>query len=55
MEFRMLGPVEVRVATGAVQLGGAKPATLLAVLAMAVGEVVSLDEIVETVWGRRPL
>ena len=36
----MLGPVEVRVATGAVRLEGARPATLLAVLAMAAGEVV---------------
>lgn len=50
----MLGPVEVRSTTGSLPLGGSKPATLLAVLALAVGEVVSLDEIVEAVWGSRP-
>ncbi|RDI19289.1 AfsR/SARP family transcriptional regulator [Lentzea flaviverrucosa] len=53
MRFQVLGPVEVRVGAQRVELGGARPATLLAVLATAVGEVVGMDEIVEAVWGSR--
>ncbi|MGI5499269.1 BTAD domain-containing putative transcriptional regulator [Lentzea sp. CA-135723] len=54
MRFRVLGPVEVRAGSDRVELGGARPATMLAVLATAVGEVVQVDDIVEAVWGRRP-
>lgn len=53
MRFQVLGPVEVRVGAQRVGLGGARPATMLAVLATAVGEVVGMDEIVEAVWGSR--
>jgi DNA-binding SARP family transcriptional activator len=53
-EVRLLGPIEVDRAGGAVALGGLKPRTLLAVLALEPGRVVSVDRIVEALWPGDP-
>jgi DNA-binding SARP family transcriptional activator len=50
--FRLLGPIEVLSAEGAVlPLGGAKQRAILAVLLLRAGEVVSQDVLVDAVWG----
>ncbi|MFJ6674471.1 BTAD domain-containing putative transcriptional regulator [Actinosynnema sp. NPDC091369] len=54
MEFKVLGPVEARVEGGPVAVGGPKPKTLLALLAIHAGRVVSLDQLVDAVWGEQP-
>ena len=55
MEFRLLGPLEVRRDDGgAVALGGAKQRALLAVLLLHANEVVSTERLVDELWGARP-
>lgn len=50
--FGLLGPLEVRDATGApVALGGQKPRELLAVLLLHRGQIVSVDRLVDFLWG----
>ena len=53
-EFRILGPVEVLVDGRAVRLGAPKQRALLAKLLLARGAVVSRDQLVDAVWGKRP-
>ena len=50
LELRLLGPLELLRAGTPVALGGAKPRALLAVLALDLGHVVSVDRIVEALW-----
>src|SRR6266487_2289007 len=54
IEYRMLGPVEVWDGHQAVALGGPKPRTLLAVLLAHANEVVSMDSLVDELWGDNP-
>ncbi|MEU4444057.1 BTAD domain-containing putative transcriptional regulator [Actinosynnema sp. NPDC050801] len=54
MEFRVLGPVQARVEGGPVEVGGPKPRTLLALLAVNVGRVVAVEQLVDALWGERP-
>ncbi|MFI5593374.1 AfsR/SARP family transcriptional regulator [Amycolatopsis sp. NPDC051758] len=54
MEFRLLGPIEVRDATGSLALGGAKARTLLAALLLAPGRVVATDRLVDIIWDDEP-
>ncbi|MDU0292351.1 AfsR/SARP family transcriptional regulator [Saccharothrix longispora] len=54
MEFRVLGPVEAHVGGSPVAVGGPKPKTLLALLAIHAGRVVSLDQLVDAMWGEQP-
>lgn len=54
VDFRILGPLEVRAAGRTVDLGGPKPRTLLAVLLLDPGEIVSTDRLIEELWGERP-
>ncbi len=54
MEFRLLGPVEVRDGAGPLALGGAKVRTLLAALLLAPGRVVSTDRLIEAIWDEDP-
>ncbi|GGN25330.1 SARP family transcriptional regulator [Lentzea pudingi] len=54
MEFRVLGPVEAAVAGEPVPLGGPKPRTLLALLAVHASRVVPLERLVDAVWGEDP-
>ena len=54
MEFRILGPLEVRSEGRELSLGGAKQRALLAVLLLHANEVVSTDRLVDELWGDRP-
>ena len=54
MEFRILGPLEVRDGNRSVALGGAKPRALLAVLLLHADDVVSTSRLVEELWGEEP-
>ena len=54
MEFRLLGPVEVRDGDAAVPIGGSKPRALLAALLLDLGTVVPAQRLVDVVWGDAP-
>ena len=54
MDFRILGPLEVYDAGRALPLGGLKMRSLLAVLLLNAGEVVSSDRLIDELWGERP-
>ena len=54
MEFRVLGPFEVLAEGQPVALGGARQRAVLAILLLHRGEVVSVDRIVDELWGERP-
>ncbi len=54
MEFRLLGPVEVRDRDNPLRLGGQKPRTLLAVLLLDAGRVVGPARLAETIWESEP-
>jgi DNA-binding SARP family transcriptional activator/DNA-binding beta-propeller fold protein YncE len=49
--FRTLGPLEVDAAGRRVQLGGPRQRALLAILVLNCGEVVSIDRLVDGIWG----
>src|SRR5215207_2966874 len=51
MEFRILGPLEVRADGRAVALGGAKPRALLAVLLLHANQPVSAERLALALWG----
>src|SRR5438552_6010349 len=54
MDYRLLGPLEVRVGDEAAALGGPRQRAVLAVLLLRAGEVVSQDALIDEVWGERP-
>jgi DNA-binding SARP family transcriptional activator len=54
MEFRLLGPLEVRDGERAIQVGGGKERALLALLLLSVGRVVPTDRLTDDLWGERP-
>src|SRR5581483_2567826 len=54
MEFRILGPLEVRHDDRPLAPGGAKQRLLLAILLLHRNEVVSSDRLIEALWGDRP-
>ncbi|MEP6598012.1 MAG: BTAD domain-containing putative transcriptional regulator [Actinomycetota bacterium] len=54
VEFRILGPIELLVGGRPVPLGGPKQRTLLALLLLAEGRVVSVDRLIDELWGGRP-
>jgi DNA-binding SARP family transcriptional activator len=54
MEFRILGPLEVREGGRVVPLGGAKQKGVLAILLTRAGEVVSRDRLIDELWGGEP-
>ncbi len=55
MEFRILGPLEVRGYDGAViDLGGRQQRLLVAVLLLHPNEVVSVDSLIEALWPDQP-
>jgi YVTN family beta-propeller protein len=54
MEFRILGPLEVRRGEQIVRLGAAKQRALLGVLILHANESVSTDRLVDALWGERP-
>lgn len=51
MEFRILGPLEVRRNGQPLALGGAQQRALLALLLIHRGEVVSTDRLIDELWG----
>ena len=54
MEFRILGPLEVLSDGRALDLGGAKQRTLLAVLLLDANNVVSRDRLIGALWEDDP-
>jgi DNA-binding SARP family transcriptional activator len=54
VRVRLLGPVEVVVAGGPQAVNGLRRSAVLATLALRVGRVVSIDRLVDAVWGDRP-
>jgi DNA-binding SARP family transcriptional activator len=54
MEFRILGPLEVRVGERVLPLSGVRQRTVLALLLLRAGEVVSSDRLIDELWGERP-
>lgn len=54
MEFRILGPVELRLGERKVALGRAKERSLLGVLMLHHGKVVSLRTVTEALWDDNP-
>ena len=54
MEFRILGPLEVREGERILPLGGAKRRAVLALLLLDANRVVSIDRLVDGVWGDTP-
>ncbi|MEV4134983.1 BTAD domain-containing putative transcriptional regulator [Dactylosporangium sp. NPDC049742] len=54
MEFRILGPLEVIAAGRVVALGGPKPRAVLATLLLDADQVVSVDRLIDGVWGEDP-
>jgi class 3 adenylate cyclase/DNA-binding SARP family transcriptional activator len=54
MEFRMLGPLEVRLEGRLLRLGGSKQRALLAALLLNANEVMSTERLVEALWGSEP-
>ncbi|MFE3448185.1 BTAD domain-containing putative transcriptional regulator [Nonomuraea sp. NPDC059194] len=54
VQFRILGPLEVLVGGLPVHVGGPKPQAALAALLLGLGRVVSVDRLVDVVWGEEP-
>src|SRR2546421_5791682 len=54
MDFRILGSLEVEETGRAIPLGGPKQRALLAVLLLNANRSVSLDRLVDALWGERP-
>src|SRR6266545_1557341 len=53
MEFRILGPLEVCDEAQVLPLGGAKQRALLAILLLHANEVVSVERLLDDLWGER--
>ena len=53
MDLRLLGPLEVRLEDGPVDLGPRKQRAVLAMLALEPGRTVSADRLAEGLWGDR--
>src|SRR4051794_12328715 len=51
MEFRILGPLEVRSEQGPRPLGGVKPRAILALLVLHAGESISAERLALALWG----
>jgi DNA-binding SARP family transcriptional activator len=54
VQFRILGPLEVRGAAGEIRVGGAKQRALLALLLLHANEVVPAARLIDLVWGEAP-
>jgi DNA-binding SARP family transcriptional activator/DNA-binding beta-propeller fold protein YncE len=54
IEFRLLGPIEVVDGERRLDLGAPKQRALLAILLLHRGELVSVDRLVDELWGERP-
>ena len=54
MDFQILGPLQVSENEQPLPLVGAKQRALLALLLLSANEPVSLDRLIEEVWGEEP-
>jgi DNA-binding SARP family transcriptional activator len=54
MEFRVLGPLEVREGDRSLPLGGAKQRALLALLLLNANRVLSRERLIDELWGDDP-
>lgn len=54
IEFRLLGPVEVRTGDRLVDIGTPKQRAILAALLVDAGNALTLDTLVDRVWGQSP-
>jgi DNA-binding SARP family transcriptional activator len=54
VDFRLLGPLEVYDGARSVAIGGGKRRSLLALLLLHGNEVVSVDRLIDELWGARP-
>jgi DNA-binding SARP family transcriptional activator/tetratricopeptide (TPR) repeat protein len=54
VDFRLLGPVEVRTSSAAVPIGGTKPRTLLTALLLQAGQVVPTERLIDLIWEDSP-
>jgi DNA-binding SARP family transcriptional activator len=54
MDFRLLGPLEVTGADGALAVGGTKQRSVLAMLLLHANQVVSTDRLIDALWGASP-
>src|SRR3954449_4614636 len=54
MEFRLLGPLEVRDGEALVAVGGGKRRSLLALLLLHPAEVVPAERLIDELWAGRP-
>jgi DNA-binding SARP family transcriptional activator/Tfp pilus assembly protein PilF len=54
MEFRLLGPVEVRIGGQRVDAGHTKQRCVLAVLLLELGAMVPVGQLIDRVWGDHP-
>lgn len=52
VEFRVLGPLEVRVGNRLLGLGGPRRRALLAILLLNANQVMSIDRLIDGVWGQ---
>src|SRR4051795_7397396 len=52
--IELLGPVEARMGDRAVGLGGQRPRALFAVLALMGGRVLTVDRLIDELWGEAP-
>jgi DNA-binding SARP family transcriptional activator len=53
-DFRILGPLEVSDVTGPLLLGGLKQRAVLAMLLLEPGRIVSVDRLIDALWGEQP-
>jgi DNA-binding SARP family transcriptional activator len=53
-DFRILGPLEVSDETGPLLLGGLKQRAVLAMLLLEPGRIVSVDRLIDALWGDQP-
>src|SRR5918995_2782427 len=54
VDFRILGPVEVRAQGRPIAVAGGRQRALLALLLLRAGEPVSRDSLIAGLWGERP-
>ena len=54
LDFRVLGPFEVFDGDRRLALGGTRQRSVLAILVLSAGEIVSSDRLIDELWGEKP-
>lgn len=52
--IRILGPIDVTTPEGDIDVGGRRPQMVLGALVIAVGHTLSMDHLIDVVWGGNP-